>query len=464
MKLSSKIILGFLSIILISIVITSFISIRNVNDKFQIYLIDEYENKIENISKNINEYYRKNNYVLYADDIDGLSMSEDVTVRITDINGNVVYESVDTNMMGEGMMRMHGRHMQGMGMGMMNEDKSDQEYFEREFPLIKHGKKDGNIIIGFYDKSYVTQSALMFKDTLSGSFATSGLISLLLSLVLAIFLSKTFTRPILDLKDTTTEIIKGNLDAKSSIVTNTIEINELKESIEYLGSSLKKQEEIRNQYALDISHELRTPITTIQGYIEAFIDGVWEPTNDKLELILGEVNRISGLVNDLKNSFLLDSSEHTSSTEIVNLSEELKKIVKVYEPIFSEDECSLISDIQDDLHLSINKDHFTQIVVNLISNSKKYIEPKTGMVRIDLSGDKDSIVLKIADNGIGIAEKDIPNIFNRLYRVDSSRNKKTGGTGLGLAIVKSLIEKYKGSISVKSQVSEGTEFTIVYKL
>lgn len=458
MKLSNKIIICFLSIIIVSISITSYISRLRINSEFEIYLIDEHEKKLSEIVKNINNLYSKNDYVLYSDQINSYADSANVSITIKDLSGDTVFQSDESyNHMG-GMMR-HGNHMMGRS-------KSQGDYVENTFPLLKNEEELGQIIIGFYDNSYLTKSAVIFSDTLNSSFIISAIFSLILSFILALFLSKSLSEPLVSITKSTKKLQEGDFDINldSAIKNNTLEINQLAKSIDYLSQSLKQEEAIRNQYALDISHELRTPITTIKGYLEAILDGIWEADSDNLEIILEEINRISSLVDDLKNSFLLASFDSDLPIEAINLSSNLLSIVDLYKPIFKEKSCLINTDIDKDINFNINPDHFKQIVMNLMSNASKYIAEDIGCVHVSLKQKENTLILKIRDNGTGIPKDNLPFIFNRLYRVDSSRNKVTGGTGIGLYIVKELVKKYGGTIEVNSEINIGTEFTIFLNL
>lgn len=458
MKLSIKFILGFLIIILISIFITGYISKSMIKDKFNLYLVEEYDLKLDKIIDYINKSYRENNYKIYRPEINSLANMEQVSINIYDLENKLIYSSNHMGNSNHSMMRGRKRSMMHN-----NHNNSQGEYLERNFNLLEENSKVGLIKVGFYDNSYITSRSLVFTETLNNSFYISGLISISIGLIAAIFLSKSLTKPLIDLTRTTEEIKRGNLSARPRVKSTTKEIVMLSNSILYLGQALKKEEDIRNQYAMDISHELRTPITTLKGYLEAISDGIWTPDEEKITILLEEVDRISNLVEDLRNSFLISSNNFKLDRVTFNLSRELTNTINILQPIFLKDNCKIITDIEKDIYNFMDRDRFKQVVFNLMSNAKKYIENDTGLVEVRLFSLENRIILKIRDNGVGIAREDLDNIFNRFYRVDSSRNRNTGGSGLGLSIVKNIVESHKGKIYVDSSINKGTEFTLEFK-
>lgn len=145
---------------------------------------------------------------------------------------------------------------------------------------------------------------MIFKGTLSKSFIISGIITIILGSIISVSLSKELTNPILNITHTANQMRKGNLESHSIVKTNINEISELSYSINYLAETLQKQEDLRKRYALDISHELRTPLTTLKSHLEAMVDGVWEITDEHLNILIDEIDGLTELVEDLKKTLL----------------------------------------------------------------------------------------------------------------------------------------------------------------
>lgn len=453
MKLSKKITLAFSFAILLSIFIVGLISNSMINNRFDKYLVGEQIKRLEQISKEINELYEENGYKFYERQIASYASLENLSIKIKNLEDELLYSSDRRPKMGN----MHRIMMNNYGI-------SEGKYVEDTFSLFQGDVKVGTVIIGYIDNSYLTEGALIFKNTLTRLLFISAIVALSIGVIASIFLSNSFTKPLINIRNTALEMQRGNLNEKSILNTNTIEIKELSNSINYLGETLSKQEGIRKRYASDISHELRTPLSTLKSHVEAIIDGIWDPSEEHLTILMSEINRLSSLVDDLKDSF--NSNEHgiiLSKTNF-NLSDDIKNIITTFKPIFNKDNISIEENIEENSHVHMDRDKMKQVMYNLLSNSVKYID-KEGSISISLKkniGNKITIIVK--DTGIGIKQSDIPYIFDRFYRADESRNKNTGGTGLGLAITKSIVEEHNGKISVKSKYGEGSEFTICLPL
>lgn len=457
MKLSRKLTLNFLFLILISIIIISITSNFMINNRFENYLIKERENKFLRIQEEINKLLIENDNQIDEMDLKHLALTEDITLKIKDLNGVIIYDSNT----GFGPRR-RGPMNHHMGMMRRDNNKNNGNYKEQSYDLYKSDKQIGSLVIGYIDNSYLTESAMIFKKALANSFAISGIIAMIIGLIVSIFVSNGLTRPLINIKNTANEIRKGNLSSKSYVKTNTSEIKDLSKSINYLGATLLNHEKSRRRYASDISHELRTPITTLKTHLEAIIDGVWEPNKEHLDILMHETLRLSKLVDDLKDSFILEEYSMELNKIDFNLSKEIENIITAYTPIYNSDNYILEGSIQRDIHINMDKNKLNQIINNLLSNAKKYLNPN-GKVTVELKEKKDTIIIKVEDNGIGIKKEDLQFIFNRFYRVDTSRNKSTGGSGLGLSIVNSIVKAHDGKIDIKSEYKKGTQIILEFK-
>ncbi len=453
MSLSKKMIFSFVFSILVSIFIISIISSFMINNTFDSYLESEQRTRFDMIYEEINSQYSGSISDLNQMSLIHYSQSEGIEIRIKDTDGNTVYDS-NVNGMGMGMNRRR--------MNMMHQIP-DGNYKEISYDLFNDDKVIGTLLIGYLDNSYITDSSIIFMDTLKRSLLTSGILAIIIGITISIVLSRQLTKPIASITNTANRLRDGDLTARSEIINNTAEISQLTESINFLADSLSKQDSIRKRYASDISHELRTPLTTLKTHLEAISDGVWDPNKEHLEILMDEVTRLTKLVDDLKSSFTEEEYSPRLNKTKFDLSMELYTIITSFEPLFLRENYSLESNLEKNILINMDKEKFNQIISNLLSNSLRYLN-KDGKVIVTLKRVENSVILSINDNGIGIKEEDLKNIFNRFYRADISRNKLTGGTGLGLAIVKSIVEAHDGQIKVKSQYGFGTEFIITLKI
>ena len=458
MSLSKKLTLSFVFSILISIFIISFISNTMINNKFDNYLIEEQNKKFEKIRHDINDLFIKKGQNLSSEDISNYASMEGIYIEIKDSNNDMVCHSNNHNSLHRGMMgNMMRRHHRMMN---PNFNNGEGNYIEKTFSLLDENQVIGTLVIGYIDNSHLTESAVIFKDTLSTSFFISGIITIILGFISSMFLSKGLTNPLVNITNTANQMRNGNLESRSTVKTNTKEIFQLSRSINYLAETLEKQEDLRKRYASDIAHELRTPLTTLKSHVEAMVDGVWEPNDEHLTILMEEIDRLTKLVEDLKNTFKISEGQLNLNKTNFNISNEIKSIVSGFQPLFSKKNYILESSIEEDIKVLMDKDKLKQIMYNLLSNAIKYLDDD-GKVMVSLINEGKHVKIMVEDNGTGIKEKDLPFIFERFYRVDASRNKKTGGTGLRLSITKTLVEAHEGSIHVESKLGKGTKFTIL---
>lgn len=470
MKISllKKLSLAFLITVLGSILITNLISNYMVSKKFDTYLIAQRKNEIEKVKKSAIDLYDEN----YSDSsscydsnaksqLKRYSKSENIFIEVKNIKDKVVFSSSESDSHKDGMMNSNMESM--MHNHMINKYSSNYEYIEKDYPISKGNKKVGTITIGFFSNSYLNEGSLKFKSALNNSFLISAFIALVIGLIIGIIMSKGLTSPLLKITNAANKIRNGNLKARANLKTSTKEVYELRNSINYLAVTLEKQENIRKRMTSDIAHELRTPLTILKTHIEGLLDGIIKPTEENLESFYEEIERLINLVENLRNLSRLDESELNLNKSNFNISKETIKITNSFEALYHKKGFKILKNIDSNIIVFMDKDKFNQIVYNLFSNSYKYL-PINGEVNISLKKECNKIILKIKDNGCGIPSKDLPYIFERFYRSDFSRNKKTGGSGIGLTITKKLVEAHNGTIKVESKINKGTIFTIEFPL
>ena len=284
------------------------------------------------------------------------------------------------------------------------------------------------------------------------------LLMIIVVIAVSVFLSQKISKPIIVVSKMTDFIKMGGYDQKLEYESSIVEIDNLINSINELSRELYKMENMRKNLTSDISHELRTPLTSIQTHLEAMIDGIWEPSKERLNSVNEEVIRLSHLVNQLKNIAKFDSYEDKLNLKNENLTQLIKNIIYNNES-YALDKNIRIKYELEDVNANIDKEKISQVIINLISNAIRYTN-LNGEILIKLYKKSDFIKIIVKDNGIGIPEESLDYIFERFYRVDKSRCRNTGGTGVGLTICKSIVDLHKGKIEVKSKLNEGSEFII----
>lgn len=299
------------------------------------------------------------------------------------------------------------------------------------------------------------------------------IIILITALILIVWLYRGIIRPLNKLKSATNAMKEGNLDYAVTGNPND-EIGQLLVDFDKMRIHMKELMEERLQYEEDtrelisnISHDFKTPLTAIKGYSEGLLDGIAK-TPDKqekyLRTIYTKANDISALVDELSLFSKIDNNSVPYNFSVLNANEYLRDCV---DDLFVELDVQQIdfewkNDVSDDVEISVDTEQIKRVIGNIIGNSIKYLDKEKGRIRLGVYEEETQIRLEIEDNGCGISHKDMPNIFDRFFRGDASRNSNKGGSGLGLAIAKKIIEEHCGRIWADSVEGKGTTicFTI----
>lgn len=375
---------------------------------------------------------------------------------------------------------------------------NEGEYLEMEAYLPEFGSAynevEGGLFLSQPQNFLIKQSDYITEDGKQGSFfimtclenltpqfkgiifqvvlATLGILIFSSSLISA-FMYTEFIRPIRLLKEGTDRIKEGNLDEDVEIINND-EIGELCESFNEMRRKLKESIDYRLQYEEEnrelisnISHDLKTPITAIRGYVEGIMDGIAD-SPEKMEryikTIYNKANDMTVLINELSVYSKIDcnvipynftkidiDAYFADCVEELSFEMESKGIALVY-----------INYCKPHMLVVADAEQIKRVINNIIVNAVKYNDKKKGCINIRLKDIEDYVQIEIEDNGQGIKDSDLPYIFDRLYRADLSRNSSKGGSGLGLSIAKKVIDEHGGKIWATSRLNSGT--TIYFTL
>ena len=228
-------------------------------------------------------------------------------------------------------------------------------------------------------------------------------------------------------------------------------------------TEIKKLEVMRKDFVANVSHELKTPVTSIKGFSETLLDGAMN-NQDTLEAFLSIINkesdRMQSLIQDLLDFSKIEQQEFKLNIQDFDLFELINEVITMLNKKAKSKDIRLELEFQrEELYIQGDHDRLKQVFINLISNAILYTPPK-GYVKVSLFDHEKTVKIHVKDSGVGIKQEEIPRIFERFYRVDRARSRDSGGTGLGLAIVKHLVEAHHGNISVRSTLGEGSEFII----
>ncbi|PLR98112.1 two-component system histidine kinase PnpS [Bacillus sp. T33-2] len=228
-------------------------------------------------------------------------------------------------------------------------------------------------------------------------------------------------------------------------------------------TELKKLEQMRKDFVANVSHELKTPITSIKGFSETLLDGAMNDKNTLeafLSIILKESDRLQSLIQDLLDLSKIEQQGFKLEVQPFDVTEAISEVVTILNGRAEQKNIALeFKDNGSNVMIEGDVDRLKQVFINLVTNALNYT-PNGGKVSVTVKENSSSVTIKVKDTGIGIDKEEIPRIFERFYRIDKARSRNSGGTGLGLAIVKHIVEAHKGSIEVKSDIGNGTVFSI----
>ena len=454
-SLNFKVIVPSIVIIIIVTLLTVVISKFYFDKKFGDYIMIKNQNTVQNILMELSEQYSDNEW--------NYKNIEKITYNSLD-KGIIValYDKEDKEIMNieKNSKDKCNRIMNFIKSSMEGKYGSTTSQFEPVYyPLIKSGEKIGEVRVKFYGPIFYMQNELVFLDIVNKIILGIGVLLILASTVIGFIISRSITRPINKLMTKAKYISKGEYDKKIEINTDILEINDLINSINNLSQSIKEQENIRKRLTGDISHELKTPLTNIQSHLEAMIDGIWEPTEERLLSVKEEAERLSSLVSDMQKLNKYDESSIKLKKDNVNISDIICFVIFQFSNLAKSKNIKIEYE-KKNINLYCDKDKITQALVNILSNAIRYSnEGSTIFIEEKLKDNK--VIISIEDQGIGISEEDLKYVFERFYRADKSRTRATGGTGIGLTIVKSIVSSHGGEVKLESKLGEGSKFTII---
>lgn len=326
-------------------------------------------------------------------------------------------------------------------------------------PLLKDGEYNGGVLVMSNVTSWYETMSQVRYWTLRGI-----LMAILLALVYTILVSWKLSRPLVDMTEATRKIAKGQ-DTKVT-VTSKDELGILGESINDLSVELNNYRKNRSELLANISHELRTPVSYLQGYAQLIENGQYrseEELKKYAHIIDQESIRLSKLIQDVFDLSKMEEGMMTFYKQAVDIEELLEDAADKVRLKAHQKNLALEVAIQGPLQdIETDGMRFEQIIINLLQNAVNYTPQ--GTITLRAFEQKSTLIIEITDTGVGIPAEDIPFIFDRFHRVEKSRVRDKGGTGLGLAIVKALTEALDGAITVESKENIGTTFRLSFPI
>jgi signal transduction histidine kinase len=308
------------------------------------------------------------------------------------------------------------------------------------------------------EPSAVFPSPLSLSQAVSHYLLWGALLAAAVAFLITYFLSRRISAPVKALTVAARQMGQGDLSQRV-LSKDKGELGELAQAFNTMAENMERGELLRRNMIADIAHELRTPLSNLKGYLEAMTDGVIKPGSGTIRSLDEEANLLSRMVDDLQELSLAEAGELKLDCQIQDITKLLKQTVAVRQTQAAAKGVSLSADLPRKLpRVKIDTHRINQVLLNLIDNAITHT-PKGGIITITARKLDQWLDISVEDTGEGISAKDLPNVFERFYRVDKSRARATGGAGLGLAIAKSLVEAHGGKIEVRSEEGKGSRFS-----
>ena len=456
-KISAQLAAGFAFIVLITVAVISITANGLISHQFEQYVAQQRKMSSEQLAQSLSFQYHAEDGTWNVDYIHGLGMyalKDGYLIRLSDAEGQVIWDAENHD------MTLCHQIMQDIRTQMSQRRPDlDGNFTTYRYDLKQNDEVIGYLDVSYYSPYYLNESDFRFLDSLNRILLVVGICAAVAAAAAGAVLAKSLSVPLLKVTEITRKISDGDYGARLETENGqTQEIAALSGAVNHMAESLERQETLRRRLTSDVAHELRTPVANVSLNLEMMLDEVWEPTKDRLQSCYEELGRISGIISDLEKLRQMEAENMNLELEPVNLLELAQAVETAFEPDLKKKkltcevsgEAAAVMGDQRRLH---------QVIFNLVSNAVKY-STEGGSIQIRVKQEKHKAVLIVEDQGIGMAEEELPLIFERFYRTDLSRSRKTGGAGIGLAIVKAIVQAHQGTVTVTSKVGCGSRFTV----
>jgi two-component system sensor histidine kinase BaeS len=298
-----------------------------------------------------------------------------------------------------------------------------------------------------------TAAHQVFLAAVHRSLIWASLAALAIAGILSFLLTRKVLHPLAQMTESTRKIAAGDYTVRVPAPSND-EFGKVAMAFNRMAENLQRIEQLRKTMVLDVAHELRTPLTNMRGYLEALRDGVLAPSKETFELLHEETLRLVKLVEDLLQLARADAARGTLRRRMIDLQRIASRVLDLFRPTFTTKGIVVKAELSGAKAMAmVDPEKLAQVFRNLLQNAWQYTPPG-GTVGISAERMPEGIKLVFANSGEGIAEEDLPFIFERFYRGEKSRSRELGGAGLGLTIVKELVEAHGGQVGAESTPSE----------
>lgn len=382
------------------------------------------------------------------------------------LNGRILYLDGDGRVLSDSLNEFEGEVISNREIrSTLENKKASTGYYSMNgrrmamfsYPVFSEGTSlSGIILISAYIEEVYLEVSRFTNQIILISAAV-----FIIVFIISMLTGERITKPIRKLTGASGEILGGKLDTHVDIKRSD-EIGVLAGTFNRMSDELYKIDTGRKRFVSDVSHELKTPLASVKALVESLMEG--EPDNETYKEYLGDINseidRLSALVRSLLTAARLEEIQIRLQPANIRLA--VESIIKVFTPLARTADIKLYNECGKDIEIETDHEMFREVLINLIDNGIKY-GISNGYLKIGTDMDNGRVKLFVEDNGIGINEEDLPNIFNNFYRVDEARARDSGGSGIGLFIVKRIADRLGWDLSVRSEPGKGTRFEIKIK-
>ena len=442
LSLRTKFTLAFLTASLVAIGLVGIFISQFSTQQFQSFIV---ERLIDNYSSLVKNYYEANGTLVGIERaLRSPNLSDPRQFEDYGRSGVILISANRVIIMGD------GSHPSGTSMA--TSELSDA------YPIEVEGETIAYLAVFTPAFQPNPQEAQFIRQT-NRALIYASLIAIFLAILLGLVFTQTLLKPLANLNNAIGRIEKGELLQEVKKTSND-ELGEVITGFNNMSNALAKATGQRKQMTADIAHELRSPLTVINGYLEALQDGSLSATPERLEIIQGEVNQLNRLVNDLRTLALADAGQLDIIKDFIDIDTLFQHLADAYNLIVTSKNIDLEFHKTPEVStIYADEGRILQVLSNLMNNAIRHTD-SGGKVQVNVQQNQSTTTITVSDTGEGIPEAQLDLIFQRFYRTDPSRESPSGESGLGLSIVKTLVEAHNGKVNIESQVGVGTTFTI----
>ncbi len=474
--LALKLGVAFVVLILLAVALVYYLTARSITQQFDEYRQESRERFGEQLADQL-AWYREWNgswkgvlermltrptFIAVGDQvIEGTALIFDVPITLADWDGRIITTTENTryNELIDELRKAQEQEGSTISQEWLENWEGlylDEEEIAEGIPIMVGDSREGTLLVGEVESEYGPDEADFLAFAMRSALLGGG-IAFGIALVLSFLLIVQILSPLRVLTRATERIAHGDLPDRIRIKSSD-ELGQLGASFDHMVDSLRRSETLRQTMTADIAHELRTPVTIIQGTLEAILDGIYDPSSETIAPIYEETLHLGSLIDDLRDLALAEAGELRLVKERMDIVELVRQVTETAGSSVEQSPTVRVESAGEIPEVSVDPKRFRQVLANLLSNALIYT-PVDGEIRVDVRRVEDSVELSVSDTGPGISKEDLPHLFERFYRGDPARGR-TGGSGLGLAIVRQWVEAHGGTIRAENRPEGGARFVL----